>query len=384
MKFNLMQTGVIGRKSELEEGMAGQRTDLYQRFLEEIKGYVQLGDELGYAIYSQPEHHLQIEGFEINNHPSMFSLFVGLHAERMKACPMGYTLPTHNPVRVAEEIATLDQMLKGRLAVGFTRGYHARWVDSFAAVRGVGATTPALAKARDDQDTINREIFEESIQIIKKAWASETFSHQGKHWQFPPEGGSAGHPAYATFGKGMDSEGIVREIGIAPRCYQDPHPKIYGGFAHSMRTIDMWAREGGKPIVLATDLDFCETLWNRYAETAKEAGRDVPADDVAAWGGFIIIDDDKTKVEQLMEEHSWFWEQWFIPHGQQLPNFIAGNADEVSERLEEAHERLGFNECFLLFGQGHLEPEENSEVLHKFAEEVFPRFSTKDREGTFV
>ena len=287
MKFHLMQTGVIGRKHELEHGMAGQRGDLYQRFLEEIRGYVELADELGYAGYCQPEHHLQIEGFEVNNHPGMFSLFVGLHSKRLMAGTMGYTLTTHNPVRVAEEIATLDHMLGGRLFVGFTRGYHARWVDSYAAIRGTSATTPHLAKTRDDKDTINREIFEESVKVIKKAWTSEVFSHEGKHWQFPPDGGSAGHPAYAEFGKGQDEDGIVRQIGIAPLCFQDPHPKIYGAFAHSMRTVDMWAREGGKPIVLASDLDFCETLWNRYGELAEQAGRDVPREDRGAWGGFL-------------------------------------------------------------------------------------------------
>jgi alkanesulfonate monooxygenase SsuD/methylene tetrahydromethanopterin reductase-like flavin-dependent oxidoreductase (luciferase family) len=384
VKFNLMQTGVIGRRAELEAGMAGQRPELYQRYLAEIREYVRLADELGYAAYCQPEHHLQIEGFEITNHPGMFSLFVGLHAKRMKAGVMGYTLPTHNPVRVAEEIATLDHMLQGRLIVGFTRGYHARWVDSYAALRGVGATTPALAKARDDQDTMNREIFEESIQIIKKAWASDVFSFEGKYWQFPPEGGSAGHPAYAEFGKGMDADGIVREIGIAPRPFQDPHPKLYGAFAHSMRTVEMWAREGGKPIVLAGDLDFCEVLWGRYAEAAKRFGRDLPREELGAWGGFLIIDDDKARRDELLAEHTWFWEKWFIPMGQQLPNFLVGSADEISEQIEAAHDRLGFDELFLMFGQGHVEPEQNAEELALFAEKVFPRFSSKDREGTFV
>jgi alkanesulfonate monooxygenase SsuD/methylene tetrahydromethanopterin reductase-like flavin-dependent oxidoreductase (luciferase family) len=384
LKFHLMQTGVIGRRAELEQGMAGQRPDLYQRYLDEIKGYVRLADELGYAGYCQPEHHLQIEGFEITNHPGMFSLFVGLHSKRMMAGTMGYTLPTHNPVRVAEEIATLDHMLQGRLFVGFTRGYHARWVDSYAAVRGIGATTPALAKSRDDQDTINREIFEESFQIIKEAWASDVFSFQGKYWQFPPDGGSAGHPGYAEFGKGQDEDGIVRKIGIAPHCFQDPHPKIYGAFAHSMRTVDMWAREGGKPIVLASDLDFCETLWNYYGEAAKKAGKDVPQEERGAWGGFLIINDDAQKRQDLLNEHKWFWEKWFIPHGQQMPNFLIGDADEVSRQIEEAQERLGFNELFLMFGQGHLEPERNQEELQKFADDVFPRFAAKDREGTFV
>lgn len=384
MKFHLMQTGVIGRRAELEQGMAGQRPELYQRYLAEIREYIRLADDLGYAGYCQPEHHLQIEGFEVTNHPGMFSLFVGLNSKRLMAGTMGYTMTTHNPVRVAEEIATLDHMLQGRLFVGFTRGYHARWVDSYAAVRGTTATTPALAKARADQDTMNREIFEESITIIKKAWASDVFSHHGDYWDFPPREGSAGHPAYAEFGKGMDSDGIVRELGIAPRCFQDPHPKIYGAFAHSMRTVDMWAREGGKPIVLAADLDFCEVLWNRYLESAKQASRDVPQEEAGAWGGFLIIGDDARQRQEMLDEHRWFWEKWFIPHGQQMPNFLVGTADEISHQIEEAQDRLGFNELFLMFGQGHLEPERNCEELQKFADEVFPRFASKDREGTFV
>ncbi|MDX1296890.1 MAG: LLM class flavin-dependent oxidoreductase [Pseudomonas sp.] len=384
MKFHLMQTGVIGRRHELEAGMAGQRPELYQRFLAEVREYVRLADGLGYAAYCQPEHHLQIEGFEINNHPGMFSLYVGLHSKRMKAGIMGYTLPTHNPVRVAEEIATLDHMLQGRLQVGFTRGYHARWVDSMAARPGVSATTPNNAKARDELDELNREVFEESLQIIKKAWASDVFSHKGKHWQFPPNGGSAGHPAYASMGKGQDADGIVRQIGIAPKCYQSPHPKVYGGFAGSMRTVDMWAREGGKPIVLASDLDFCDALWNRYAETARAHEREVAREDVAAWGGFLMLTDDKDKAKQLMAEHQWFWDKWFIPFGQKMPNVLIGSADEIADQIGRAHDRLGFNELFLMFGQGHLNPDQNNEELEKFASLVAPRFASKDAEGTLV
>jgi alkanesulfonate monooxygenase SsuD/methylene tetrahydromethanopterin reductase-like flavin-dependent oxidoreductase (luciferase family) len=182
----------------------------------------------------------------------------------------------------------------------------------------------------------------------------------------------------------MDADGIVREIGIAPHCYQQPHPKIYGGFAGSMRTVDFWAREGGKPIVLAADLDFCEVLWNRYLESARQAGRDVPREEAGAWGGFLIIGDDAAQRQEMLDEHKWFWEKWFIPHGQQMPNFLVGTADEISQQIEEAQERLGFNELFLMFGQGHLEPERNCDELQKFADEVFPRFASKDREGTFV
>ncbi len=146
----------------------------------------------------------------------------------------------------------------------------------------------------------------------------------------------------------------------------------------------MWAREGGKPIVLANDLDFCEALWNKYLETAESVGRDVPKDDVAAWGGLLIISDDKERIEQMRAEHEWFWNQWFLPFGQQFPNMLIGTADEISRQIEEAHDRLGFNEVWVQFGQGHLDVEENEDELNKFASEVIPRFATKDSEGTWV
>ena len=379
-----MQTGVVGRRQEIEAGMAGQRPELYQRFLAEVRGYVRLADDLGFAGYCQPEHHLQIEGFEANNHPGMFSLFVGLNSKRLKAGLMGYTMTTHNPVRVAEEIATLDHMLQGRLYVGFTRGYHARWVDSYAARPGVSATTPDNAKARDAQDALNREVFEEAVQVIKKAWTNDVFSHKGQHWEFPPGGGSTGHPAYAKFGKGQDADGVVREIGIAPLTYQRPHPPIYGGFAGSMRTVDFWAREGGKPIVLSDNLDFCAALNARYIETARSVGREVTGADASAWGGFLMLTDDKARAAQLMAEHRWFWDEWFIPHGQRMPNVLIGSASEIIDQIGKAHDRLGFNELFLMFGQGHLEPKANQEELDTFIAKVAPKFSIKNNEGTFV
>lgn len=383
MKFHLIQPGMVGRRTEIEQGMAGQNKELYQRYLEEIRGYIKLADELGYASYGHNEHHLQIEGFEITNHPGMFSLFVGLHSKRMKVATLGYVLPTHNPVRAAEEIATLDHMLQGRLLVGFTRGYQSRWVGSYASIRGTNATTPQLAKSRDETDTVNREIFEESVQIVKKAWLNSTFSHEGKYWQFPPPG-LTGHPAYEKYGAGMGEDGLIHEIGIAPRPFQDPHPPIYGVFAHSMRSMDMWAREGGKPIVMANQMDFCETLWNRYLTKAQEAGRDVKREDAGAWGGVLMLGDNPERLSRIKDEHDWYWNTFFLPFGQGYANTLIGNADEISKQIEDAQKRLGFNEMWIQFGQGHLDPEENEYELNEFAEKVIPRFSTKDEHGTWV
>ena len=49
--------------------------------------------------------------------------------------------------------------------------------------------------------------------MVKKAWTHDVFDHKGDNWQFPPEGGSGGHPAYAKFGK-VDI--LVNNAGMSP------------------------------------------------------------------------------------------------------------------------------------------------------------------------
>ena len=374
MEFHLIQAGTVGRRNELEQGMAGQRDDLYQRYLEEVRAYVRAADALGYAGYGHNEHHLQIEGFEETNHPGMSSLFIGLNSKRLRANTLGYVLPTHNPVRVAEEIATLDHILRGRLAVDFTRGYQARWFQNYAALPGVHATTPDLARRRDEQDRINREIFEESVRIVKTAWTNEVFSFEGKYWTFPPKDLIQPHSAYVKFGKGVEPDGRVTKIGIAPRPYQKPHPKLYGAFAHSMRTVRFWAREGGKPIVLANNLEFCRNLWDAYKDEANKTGRSVADEDVAAWGGIISIAPSRERALQKLEEHWWVWDQWFLPFDQARPMAIVGTPDDVSRQIDTAFNALRFNEVHLQIGQGYLERDEVIDELDLFANKVMPRF----------
>ena len=200
---------------------------------------------------------------------------------------------------------------------------------------------------------------DDSLRAVKALWASETPSYEGRFVKF-------------------------RDVIFRPGPYQRPHPPIYGGFAASGRTIDFWAEEGGKLIVLSDNLDFCEKLNERYIATAARHGRQVTPEDASAWGGFLMLTDDKARAEYLMKEHMWFWDEWFIPHGQRMPNVLIGSADEIAEQIGRAHDRLGFDELFLMFGQGHLEPEANQEELEKFIAKVAPRFSSRNAAGVFV
>ncbi|MEL0111682.1 MAG: LLM class flavin-dependent oxidoreductase, partial [Rickettsiales bacterium] len=126
MDFNLFMYCTIGRRAELEAGMAGHNPELYQRMLAEIAEYAGFADKAGFGGFGHPEHHLQIEGFEIANDPTLMSMWLGQHTERLKVITCGFVSTAHNPLRTAEAIATMDHMLGGRFGVGIVRGYQAR------------------------------------------------------------------------------------------------------------------------------------------------------------------------------------------------------------------------------------------------------------------
>src|SRR5260370_5977078 len=100
--------------------------------LKELTELVKLADDLGYDSVSFTEHHFHIEGFELSNNPVLLDLYVALQTKRIRVGQLGIVLPAANPIRVAEDIAMLDQMTGGRACAGFSRGYQRRWGDVMA------------------------------------------------------------------------------------------------------------------------------------------------------------------------------------------------------------------------------------------------------------
>jgi alkanesulfonate monooxygenase SsuD/methylene tetrahydromethanopterin reductase-like flavin-dependent oxidoreductase (luciferase family) len=90
--------------------------------LGELADLVGTADACGYAALGHLEHHLQIEGFEIANDPGLISMYLGQFREQMKILTCGFVSRTHNPLRVAENIATLDHTHQGQFLVGLVCG----------------------------------------------------------------------------------------------------------------------------------------------------------------------------------------------------------------------------------------------------------------------
>jgi alkanesulfonate monooxygenase SsuD/methylene tetrahydromethanopterin reductase-like flavin-dependent oxidoreductase (luciferase family) len=130
-------------------------------------------DRLGYNTFWMAEHHFQREGYECIPNVLMAALHLAHVTKNIKlGCGFNIT-PMWHPLRLAEDYATADILTKGRVVFGVGRGYHTREVETFGA--------PLL-----DQ-TGNRELFEEQVDIIFKAFNEESFAHKGKHYTLPPE-----------------------------------------------------------------------------------------------------------------------------------------------------------------------------------------------------
>ena len=129
-------------------------------------------DELGYDTLWLAEHHFQHEGYEVLPNILMAAVHLA-HVTKRLRIGCGFNIaPMWHPLRLAEDFAMADILTKGRTVFGVGRGYHTREVETFG--------SPML-----DQNA-NRELFEEQVEIIFKAFNQESFSHKGKHYTLPP------------------------------------------------------------------------------------------------------------------------------------------------------------------------------------------------------
>ncbi|MEM8767664.1 MAG: LLM class flavin-dependent oxidoreductase [Pseudomonadota bacterium] len=374
MKFGLFVYCTIGRRAELEAGMAGTRPELYQRFLRELGDLAAFAEQAGYHAFGHPEHHLQIEGFEISGDPCLMAMWLGQHTERLKILTCGFVSTANNPLQTAEKIATLDHMLGGRFGVGLVRGYQARWVENYKVQPELTAVGPWNADS--EADATNRAYFSEFVDIVVKALEERTLAYQGDFWQFPPTGlvNPHDHPVYVNYGEGVTDAMAVEQVGIAPRPYQTQIP-LYGGFSASLRTAKFWAKYKGRPIVLSGNTDFLKVLWQAWEEEARAHGHDVKPGDQACWGGITICAETDAKAQALFEDMAWFWDTWATPFGQGLPEVLVGSPDTLNRRIEEVAKAVPIDEAYLLIPQGLHTPDQLKESLDLFARKVMPNFA---------
>jgi alkanesulfonate monooxygenase SsuD/methylene tetrahydromethanopterin reductase-like flavin-dependent oxidoreductase (luciferase family) len=173
-------------------------------------------DDLGYTTFWMAEHHFQREGTECIPNVLMMALHL-THLTKNLAIGCGFNItPMWHPLRLAEDYAMADILSNGRVVFGVGRGYHTREVETFG--------SPLI-----DQEA-NRELFEEQVEIIFKAFNNDSFAHKGKHYTLPPEVPYRGYTL-------KDLTLVPRPARLPVECWQP----IQGG---SERALAFMARHG--------------------------------------------------------------------------------------------------------------------------------------------
>ncbi len=150
-------------------------------------------------------------------------------------------VPWYHPLRLAQDLATLDIISEGRLIVAVGRGYQKQEFDAYG-------LDIAESRAR----------FVEGMDIAVKAWSQERVAYEGKFYTIP-------------------------EVMVVPRPWQQPHPPIWMAVTHSPESVALAVQHGWGIVTIGSTFfpaapEADENLITLYRSSMLARG--VPADDI--------------------------------------------------------------------------------------------------------
>ena len=329
-------------------------------------------DELDYYCLWTAEHHFQREGYECFPNLILLGVHLAGLTKRLKFGGAFNVVPMWHPLRLAEDFAMADILTGGRLIFGVGRGYHSREVETFGA--------PVI-----DNDA-NKELFEEQMEIIFKAFNEDSFSHKGKHYTIPADVPYRGYQ--------------LKDITLVPRPINNP-VEIWQPIA-SGRTLEYIARKGIKGMVALTGELLVNQLFSSYRDIAAEEGRELAlGQDMALGIGYYIAGSQQEAIDTVRPYHDERY-KWFAPFGfvrytdsqgrawgtpgapSRAPTieegveqkvWYCGESDGFIQFLRDIEERYpGLEDVVLQWPEG-MPWLEYKEQLSRFAKDVMPAFT---------
>jgi alkanesulfonate monooxygenase SsuD/methylene tetrahydromethanopterin reductase-like flavin-dependent oxidoreductase (luciferase family) len=281
----------------------------------------------------------------------------------------------HQPLRLAEELAMIDCLSKGRLISGFARGI------------------PREYQVHNVPLSESRARFEEAFDIIKRAWTEEVFSYEGQFWSY-------------------------KDVALWPRPVQRPHPPIWIPVVGSKESIE-FAAKNDCPITpgLGRARGLRDDIIRYYAKCLDAAGHRITPNHLSL-GITAYVADSKAQALREYGPHILYFNRTLFSHGnftetemqrqtgyssqastdyvrpenlraaanlrsefrnltmeqlaEQAETMPMGTADEVIERIIAAADSAGANTVQLAMNRGALPHDLFMAQIERFAREVLP------------
>jgi alkanesulfonate monooxygenase SsuD/methylene tetrahydromethanopterin reductase-like flavin-dependent oxidoreductase (luciferase family) len=337
--------------------------------MEELLEEAVLAEEMGFDFYGLSEVHFSPE--MTISAPEVLLGAIAAKTERIRLRTVSTPMLTFNhPIRVAERVATLDQVSNGRMELGTARSNQAHTIEAF--------------EVPVDE---TRAQYQEGIEIAIKALSQETFEHNGEVWKIP-------------------------ERSLYPKAVQRPHPPVFAS-ATSESTHEYAGKEGlgimsGNS--LAGGWDFVQKCLDLYRSSWVDAGErgrltnstfsslalrahcaetNDKAMEEAGGAAFETVDMVMrwfTKLAKKSDDYAYMASiEELVDHKRDLkylvdraPYITIGDPDLFIERCRRLEE-MGVDEFILeIDGIGH---DKQMSAIRLIGEEVIPKVGSKAKEA---
>ena len=330
---------------------------VYADLLDEFREQVVFCEQAGFDIAWADEHHFY-GGSNTSPNPLMAGAMLAAHTSRIRI-GLPVILPNWHPLRLAEDIAFLDHLSRGRVEVAMGRGGTPFDIANLNPEL-TGLWPDRSVRHEASRQTASREHFTEVVDVLKKAWTEEFFDHEGRYYKFPQPGfpwGAAAPPQDATAVR----DGEIVKMSVGPKPYQEPHPPLRM-LMSSDPSFSEGAELGLKGWVWIHAPRRLRRILQVYSDvrTEREGRRFRLGEDV---GALRLV-----YVAPTYEEAKRDADQFFTPYLTQAcrsrpRSYYVDEDEEVAEDVDMNWEF--FRERFLLLAGS---PEQVAEQIHEFDE----------------
>ena len=326
-----------------------------QRY-QDILTQIELGDKVGFDTAWLAEIHFFPNVSRIAS-PLTVLAAAAQRTQRIRLGTAVTLLPLHNPLKIAEDAATVDVLSGGRLELGVGRG-----------------AAPSMFAGYNVPIEESRERFEESLTVIRKAWTSDRLTYEGKYLN-------------------------VKDLQVFPRPVQQPHPPLRIA-ANSPDTYQIAGRMGlpifATPLIAGSMDKLREYIGAHRASLPPGVKQDVavafPVHTAVSRAQarrevepslkhfFMLLEQRRPDIAALPESYQAF--QKAIDKLQKISyeevenlGGVFGDPEYCVERVKALREEFNMNEFICYFNQGGLvDHAAVKRSMELFAREVIPQF----------
>jgi len=365
----------------------------YTQILDEAREITEFCDQNNWDSIWYTEHHFNHEGMESCTNPLMMCADAAARTKKIRLGQACNVITFHNPIRLAEDIATLDQMSKGRVEVGIGRGVYGREAIN-------------MNKEADLKDQAkNFRLFSETLEIMKKAWSEDFFSYKGEFYTYPSPNFIWQHDMSPPKENVVDLKtNELKQISVLPKPYQKPFPPI-SQVVDGERSIQWAAENGLNTIMWIPTVKALKKRFEIYKDAKSKAeNREVPLGEGISLVRDMFVAETMEEAKKMAGEHIVNYMRWVchwrglgnhMDPGEELPetknkldllnyeflhgrNLLFGTPDYVVSKIKELQKELNLQNLQVWSNFPGIKHEDCMRSIKLFTEEVMPKINTVD------